>query len=171
MPSIILSIMVYYIRFLKSPRIQNQKPRSLSISALISVTTDLGDSFLAEDVDLLATLVLEDTDKVLCQKALNWKAGKRELPISLGPLPEFLSRQSVILVVSTIKSRRVEPPTEDNLLGNPTIPLVISGWSAPFGGSHPPAAEKLIGRRFGPMGKLDLRIWEETGNSIARHIW
>lgn len=163
--------MVYYIRFLKSPRIQKQKPRSLSIAALISVTTDLGDSFLADDVDLLATLVLEGTDKVLCQGSLNWKAGKRELPVSLGPLPELLSQQSLILVVSAIKPCRVEYPIEDNLLGNSTIPLVISGFSAPFGGSHPPVAEKLIERRFCSMGKLNLRIWEETGNSIARHIW
>lgn len=171
MPSVILSIMVYYIRFLKSPRIQKQKPRSVSISALICVTTDLGDSFLAHDVDLLATLVLDGTDKVLCQRALNWKAGKRELPISLGPFPENLSQYTIILGVGAINPRQAEPPTEDYILGNPGVPLVISGWSAPFGGSHPLVAEKLIERRFGPKDKLNLRIWEETGNSIARHIW
>ena len=163
--------MVYYIRFLKSPRIQKEKARFLSISSLITVTTDLGDAFLAEDADLLVSLAIESSDKVLCQKTLNWKVGKRELPISLGPFPEQLLQHSLILCVSAVSPRRGELPPVDYLLGNFGIPLVISGWSTPFGGSQSLVAEKLVERRFGLNEGLDLRIWEETGNSIARHIW
>lgn len=163
--------MVYYIRFLKPPRFQQQKGSSLTITALITLTTDLGDSFLAEDVELLASLALENTDKTLYQRALGWTAGKRELLISLGPFPEHLSLRTVVLGVNAIDPRQAQSPTSDHLLGSQTVPLVINAWSAAFGGSQSQVAEKLVERRFGPKERLDLRIWEETGNSISRHIW
>lgn len=162
--------MVFYSRFLKTPRLQKQKG-TVSVSALICITTDLGDAFLAEDVHLLATLSVDQTDKILYKEPLKWTAGKRELPISLGPFPEHFSRQTVVLSVNAIDLRRPETRWNDSLLGSAGVPLVISGWSAPFGGSQALVAEKLVERRFGPTDRLDLRIWEETGNSIARHIW
>ncbi|PLB54525.1 hypothetical protein P170DRAFT_347729 [Aspergillus steynii IBT 23096] len=163
--------MVYYLRFLKTPRLQNHKAGSTTVSALVCITTDLGDAFLAQDVDLLVSLSVAQTDQVLYQEPLQWKAGKRELPISLGPFPARISQQTMVLSVATPDSRKPGPPTPNRLLGKPGVPLVLSGWSAPFGGSESPVAEKLVERRFGPVEALDLRIWEETGNSIARHIW
>ncbi|KAE8349520.1 putative methyltransferase-domain-containing protein [Aspergillus coremiiformis] len=163
--------MVYYIRFLKTPKIQKLKGGSLSVSALICIATDLGDAFLAQDVDLLVTLTLKDSEKVLHQEPLSWKAGKRELPILLGPFHPQLSQHIIILSVSAADGRKPRSPSLDSLLGNPGVPLVISGWSAPFGGPGSLVAEKLVERRFGPKDCLNLRIWEETGNSIARHIW
>ncbi|KAF7586804.1 hypothetical protein BBP40_008322 [Aspergillus hancockii] len=163
--------MVYYVRFLKTPRIQKQKGGSLSVSALICITTDLGDAFLAQDVDLLVTLGVQDSEQVLYQEPLSWKAGKRELPIQLGPFSPQLSQYTIVLSVNATDGRKPRSPSPDSLLGIPGVPLVISGWSAPFGGSESLVAEKLVERRFGPKDSLDLRIWEETGNSIARHIW
>lgn len=163
--------MVYYIRFLKTPRVQNHKAGSAIVSALVCITTDLGDAFLAQDVDLLVSLTVAKTEQVLYQEPLKWKAGKRELPISLGPFPGNISQRTMVLNVATTDSRKTGAPTPGCLLGKPSIPLVLPGWSAPFGGSESPVAEKLVERRFGPIEALDLRIWEETGNSIARHIW
>lgn len=163
--------MVYYIRFLKPPRFQKNKTSSLSITAVISLTTDLGDSFLADDVDLLASLALENIDRVLYQKTLSWTTGKRELTITLGPFPEHLSNQTVVLGVSAVYPQQTELWASDNLLDTCVVPLVISAWSAPLGGRQSLLAEKLVERRFGPKGRLGLRVWEETGNSIARHIW
>ncbi|THC93077.1 hypothetical protein EYZ11_007443 [Aspergillus tanneri] len=163
--------MVYYIRFLKTPRIQKQKAGLPIVSALICITTDLGDAFLAQDVDLLVSLIASRTERVLYQEPLKWKAGKRELPISMGPFPAHLSQQTIILNVAATNSDKPGPPTPNRLLGKPGVPLVLSCWSAPFGGSESLVADKLVERRFGPIETLDLRIWEETGNSIARHIW
>ncbi|GKZ58238.1 hypothetical protein AnigIFM49718_004053 [Aspergillus niger] len=162
--------MVYYIRFLKTPRFQKQKPGSISVSALICITTDLGDAFLAQDVNLLVTLSLNDSGKLLYQEPLSWKAGRRELPIMLGPFSANISQQKIVLGV-TATSPQKRSPSPDRLLGNSSLPLVMSAWSAPFGGSPSSVAEKLVERRFGPQDRLGLRIWEETGNSIARHIW
>ena len=167
-----LSLMVYYIRFLKTPRVQKQKTGALSVSALICITTDLGDAFLAEDVDLLVSLNASNADQVLYQERVKWTASKREVPIALGPFPPHLSKHTLVLsVCAPTDPRKPRAPSADTLLpGQQDVaPLVISGWSAPFGGSESPVAEKLVERRFGPQGLL--RIWEETGNSIARHIW
>lgn len=161
--------MVFYIRFLKTPRLQKQKGGLFSVSALVCITTDLGDAFLAQDVHLLATLQTEHSQKVLYREPLKWTAGKRELSIILGPFSEQISHQTVVLGLNAIDPRRPEPRLFDPLFGTGNVPLVISGWSTSFGGPQLMVAEKLVKRRFGD--RLDLRIWEETGNSIARHIW
>ncbi|EDP50167.1 hypothetical protein KXW98_004616 [Aspergillus fumigatus] len=163
--------MVCYIRFLKTPRFQSQKAGLVTVTALISITTDLGDAFLAQDIDLQVTLSSNGSDRILYKDSLQWKAGRRELPLSLGPFSARLSQEAIVLGVIATDHQRTNSPGSDHLLDTSKLPLVISGWSAPFGGSESLVAEKLIERRFRPKDQLDLRIWEETGNSIARHIW
>lgn len=167
--------MVYYVRFLKSPRIQKHGADSVSVSALICLTTDLGDSFLADDLDLSATLAVDRTDTVLLQRTIRWQAGKRELGISLGPFRSPPSNQAIVLGIGAAgASPRPQPRPHrqaDDLLDQRGVPPVISAWSTPFGGSQSPMAEKLVERRFSLQNGPDLRVWEETGNSIARHIW
>lgn len=163
--------MVYYIRFLKTPRLQKQKPGSLSVTSLICITTDLGDAFLAEDVDLTVSLCMHSTGKVLYQEPVKWVAGKRELVISLGPFAAQISQQTLSLSVAPGDPKKPRAPSADSLVSESKIPLVVSGWSAPFGGSDPLVAEKLVQRRFASKGQFELKIWEETGNSLARHIW
>ncbi|KAL2808598.1 putative methyltransferase-domain-containing protein [Aspergillus granulosus] len=160
--------MVYYIRFLKTPRLQKQKAGTFSASALICITTDLGDALLAQDHDLLVTLRLASNGEPVCQERLHWQGSKRELPVALGPLPGSIVRQLIIMEITSH-----DPPTarSDSLLNQQDIPLVMSGWSAPFGGPQSEVADKLIERRFRVNQTVELGIWEETGNSIARHIW
>ncbi|RHZ72945.1 hypothetical protein CDV55_107708 [Aspergillus turcosus] len=163
--------MVYYIRFLKTPRFQSQKAGPVTVTALICITTDLGDAFLAQDIDLHVTLSSNGSGRILYKDNLQWKAGKREIPLSLGPFSARLSQETIVLGVTAVDPQRPSLPSSDHLLDTSKLPLVMSGWSAPFGGSEPLVAEKLVERRFRPRDQLDLRIWEETGNSIARHIW
>jgi len=165
--------MVYYIRFLKSAKIQAHKAGLVTVSALISITTDLGDAFLGEDVKLCATLFSVDRNLVLRQAPFLWQAGKRELLISVGPVR--LDPRNPIVILG-IGSTAVDTPSSngthaDSLLDPWTVPVVISGWSTPFGGPQALLAEKLIERRFYLQAQSELRIWEETGNNIARHIW
>lgn len=155
--------MVYYIRFLKTPRYQQQK-KAVYISALVCITTDLGDDFLAEDVDLVATWVQYPSQKVLHRGLLKWEAGSRQLPIMLGPFSSNNVVQQTACL--TIQSKDAQRDT----LGDHSTPLVISGCSAPFGPQS--EAEKLILRTLHVADRdQPLSIWEETGNSIARHIW
>lgn len=51
------------------------------------------------------------------------------------------------------------------------VPLIVSAWSAPFGGTK--EVEKIVERRIrgGDGDGEEVRVWEETGNSIALHVW
>jgi hypothetical protein len=46
---------------------------------------------------------------------------------------------------------------------------VVSAWSAPFDLER--ECVKLVERRFVSLEQREVRIWEETGESIARHLW
>lgn len=163
--------MVFYVRFLKTPRLQKDKSAGLRANALICITTDLGDAFLAEDAPLLVQLVLEDSGKVVNHQTVQWEAGCRELQISLGPVPRRSSMPAFVLYIGACPgtSSSSTPRQCDDLSGN-SVPLILSAWSAPFGG-HASVADKLVERRLALDNALTMRIWEETGNSIARHIW
>ncbi|CAG8904705.1 unnamed protein product [Penicillium egyptiacum] len=157
--------MVYYVRFLKTPRIQPQKG-ALFITALICITTDLGDSFLAEDVELSVTAW--EQSGISHEKKTTWNAYHRELPITLGPLPASLARLAEKTLVLTVNSARPEPEQSTSTSESFPLPLVMGATSAPFGPHSP--ADKLVQRHITASG-LRLNVWEETGNSIARHIW
>lgn len=164
--------MVYYIRFLKTPRTQIVKPGLVAVSALISITTDLGDAFLAEDVALQAQLIdasdpSTKSNTILQENTYNWEAGKRELLISIGPFKVASRISKVVLAIGPKSTSTLDTDLSDAK----RVPLVISGWSAPFSVAQNSPAEKLIERRFVLQNNTRLRIWEETGNNIARHIW
>lgn len=167
--------MVYYVRFLKTARTVVVKPGLTSITALVTVTTDLGDAFLAEDVVLHAQ-VIDARDSttgkqiILQDEAYKWTAGRRELAISIGPLPTGSGLTKIILAVGFKSTATAGLETDLNDAQN--VPLVVSGWSAPFSVTRDSSADKLIERRFLlPKTEQCLGIWEETGNNIARHIW
>jgi hypothetical protein len=124
----------------------------------------LGDCFFAEDVDLMV-IARDHSSRALFEKTIKWNASNRELAITLGPLPSNLAQQSMVLTVQVPNSPGYSVPQY------PTIPLVVGATSAPFGPRSTPA-EKLVQRQIQYSGKaVPIQIWEETGNSIARHIW
>lgn len=173
--------MVYYTRFLKTPRTQIVKGL-VSVSALISITTDLGDAFLAEDVELQVQLIDvsdPETESKLTSKSKSaaividntnkWEAGKRELKISTNSIKIDKKISKVVLAVGPKIGGSTTLDTD--LRDAKRVPLVIAGWSAPFAVAQHSEAEKVIERRFVLQNDTRLRIWEETGNNIARHIW
>lgn len=156
--------MPFYIRFLKQPQVLKGNGNSSLITSLITITTDLGDSFLAEDVEITATVQFSRAVSPLKQ-TINWTAGSREYKITFGPIRGDLSRCSAQLSV------RPTPVIEADCLEPTEAIRIISAWSPWFDASHGNSAEKLVLRRFKTGIGAELKIWEETGNSIARHIW
>ncbi|KAI8935966.1 hypothetical protein NX059_007470 [Plenodomus lindquistii] len=158
-----------YIRFLKTPRVVCDKsPSRPHVQCLVTVTSDLGDSFLPYNVQLTAELLACDShhhETVLAWGFVQWTAGMRSLPIKL-PLPKSSGASTPLRfkVGTTPKS------TADEFQGLATeyCSSIVSAWSAPFTGSS--EAPRLVERRF-QMATGTLNIWEETGNSIARHLW
>ncbi len=155
--------MVHYIRFLKLPRITKYKGTT-SVKALVTITTDLGDSFYYGDLNLMASIRGTDPASVYVQKRLQWKAHMRALELEL-----FMNCKHASWPV------RLHVGPEDcdtaDYFGSGHIPPVISMWSDRIDNSGPRDGAHFVQRSFKLHDGTLLNIWEETGETIARHIW
>jgi hypothetical protein len=159
-----------YVRFLKSPRVVTDKGTSRRhVHCLITITSDLGDSFLPYDIQLAAELsaTTDVTQEILLVwSTVQWTAGMRSLPITF-PLPKSQSSLPKLRVRVGGEPKR----THDDFaaISEQDARGVVSAWSPPFTSNE--NAVKLVERRFKlPDGPI-VSIWEETGESIARHLW
>ena len=178
---------MWYIRFLKVPEYKVSAPQSkdrlkrLMVTFTISITTDLGDEFLTGDKSsdhaLLLTAIIvkaELGDSSLKWKSLesakshfSWESGKRSITHKFEvPLQGNIPISSLRLVIS--------PKDEDANLQNVIsgqIPRVINIWSDVFDSKSGKSTSGRVQRRFPLDHERFLHVWEETGESIARHIW
>ena len=150
--------MVHYIRFLKTPRVERCTSKTVSVIALVTIETDLGDTFLLSDASLKSCLVRADEPgNVLCQEEVHWQGGSRELPLRLTAC---IGQTSSLLRLHVFSAKDTG-----------SIPSILDVWSAPFQPTLDSRAAAWVERRLYLSGLPVIRIWEETGNSIARHIW
>lgn len=158
-----------YIRFLKTPRSVHEKnSTNCYISCLVTITSDLGDSFSPNHVTLSAELCSEASGEVLVKSTVQWTAGMRSLPISLA-LNNSRHPFPVLMRVGVVQRSSSD---DYSILSAPNVCGVVSAWSAPLDlANGVEQAVKLVERRFSSFGKRNIRIWEETGESIARHLW
>ncbi|OAP55751.1 hypothetical protein AYL99_09903 [Fonsecaea erecta] len=154
--------MVQYIRFLRTPQ-SNVGKKTVDISAVVALTTDLGDAFFGEDVELLVNVIEANSPHaVLCSQPIQWQASSRALKFSVHCPGKYLSRP-VRLHVTT-----KDTETASQLL---EIPKIVDVWSDVFPLSNQQRTEPIVERRIALSNKSVVRMWEETGDSIARHIW
>lgn len=153
--------MVWYIRFLKPPKL-DQKGH---VRALITITTDLGDSFYPADLIIYAILVTAQDEEAWMSEwhTLKWKSGMRSLWVEFKDAhaspPEPLR-----LVVNLRRSR------EANVVLSGNLPEVLGVWSDTFDRDKNQAGT-IVERRYRTDSGPERVIMEETGDSIARHIW
>ena len=155
--------MIYYIRFLKPAKLSTQKNRKATIKCMITVTTDLGDAFYPGPVELRASIDGAGQNYFKASKVFYWqrdmRALKLELSVDYGEVnwPARLNVEAV----GKLQPRELKA---DNL---PEIVSVRSDdidiWSD--------QGEKRVTERYWGTGGQSLSIWEELGESIARHIW
>jgi len=156
-------IMVHYLRFLRTPQAADVSKKCVHISAVAAVTTDLGDSFLSQDVTIVARIV--DATKggqTLCSSEVPWKNGLRAAKITLPCNAQLAGRLA-----------QVHLTTQDTISAHASceMPAIVDVWSSPFTIKPKLKTEPVVERRVQLKGKSQARIWEETGDSIARHIW
>lgn len=91
-----------------------------------------------------------------------------KIDLSFVSLKTTLGR-AAFLVVSGVKG--ATPPADD--ISQPTSHDLgfISVYSHSFTLIHGKEAERLVQRRLLIGQNKILNIWEETGESIARHVW
>lgn len=158
--------MVYYLRFLKPPKLNIQKG---SVRALLTVTTDLGDDFYPGDLILYAIAVAAErkSDWQSAWQIVKWKSGMRTVWIEIkgiGSSPPELLR----LNVNTRQTVLADIAQVDRL------PDILSARSESFGrgaGWEKVQADDRIERRFKTEAGQERVVYEEIGESVARHIW
>jgi hypothetical protein len=190
---------MHYIRFLKTPSISRGN-KGVHLNAKITITTDLGESFLSFDLPILVILVdhMGNHSQV---HSYQWKAGKRELEISCSlPLTPVLSGQPpsrpckllvqpqdaqyqigllADIIASSGQGDRVGlvfPVLSEQLTGDVGVPRGRGQhtWAEPGGQSFSLSAgiiPKRVARYIRMADGNGIYIWEETGESIARHLW
>ena len=153
--------MVWYIRFLKAPKIDHRS----HVRALITVTTDLGDGFYPADLTLHAIITTTGNgeDWLSEWQTVKWKSGMRNLWIDISNVDPD-SPVDLRLVVNSKRS------SEGNRISAEHIPEILGIWSDVFGKDKNQAGS-MIERRYRIDSGPEQAIMEETGESIARHIW
>ena len=155
--------MVYYIRFLKPPVVSDLDKRSYLVTSVITITTDLGDISLWSNVELIARLVdVDNAGNVISTSKAPWKGGKRTVTVFFTYGKDQPNHDL-----------RVHITTEDTASSCASfkLPEILDVWSAPFRQNAIGRSASLVERQFRLSPSVCVRIWEETGNSIARHIW
>ena len=152
--------MVWYIRFLKTPKFYQKS----NVRTLITVTTDLGDAFYPRDLTLHAMIVTESEESWMSEwQNVKWKTGMRSLLITIDHVRTG-TPVDLRLVVNSEKSK------EGSIVSLENIPEVLGVWSDTFNWAENIASD-VIERRYRTQYGKEMAIFEETGESIARHIW
>jgi hypothetical protein len=176
---------MHYIRFLKSPKLVrvriDARDGRQTVDAKVTVTTDLGESFLAADIGLVVCLVDGDGKNTLGPgKKYLWsgRKGMRSLEVSV-PVARVLRTGRVRMVVSP-KEELYKVGTFEQVLGGEATNEDESGGvvairsveinlqDGKLAGTG--IAERVFTSTTGDATK-EIHIWEETGESIARHVW
>ncbi|KIX00406.1 uncharacterized protein Z518_10545 [Rhinocladiella mackenziei CBS 650.93] len=154
--------MVHYIRFLRTPQVEAGK-KTVDVSAVVAVTTDLGDAFYAVNVDLVAEAVEATRPHVVFHsQTFPWQATSRALKFSLNCPGKYVSR-----------SVRLHVTTKDTIASSARreVPQILDVWSIAFPLSDKQRTDPIVERQVLLPNNSPVCISEETGDSIARHIW
>ena len=172
---------MHYIRFLKPPRIIQDAnvPDYRTLSAKITVVNDLGENFLWCDIPIEATI--RDANGVaVATQSLLWKCEMRQLAVSLT----MSEKQAMKGSYRSPYQLSVWPSTEDFTPYNLAMVLsinrgqtlraadgaILRGLSTTFRIAVEPIPPAIF-RTFKLNGGNTMIIREDTGESIARHIW
>ena len=151
--------MVHYIRFLKTPQVVGGAAGPFTVTSLITIESDLGDSFLDAEAKLDVRVILSAGDEpTIYRQQSVWRNDFRELSLRVL-ISSIHGDESLKLHVS--QSGQLQS----------SIAPILAAWSGPFRLAPGCRADSVVERRFTQPNSPTLRIWEETGNSIARHVW
>ncbi|TVY26851.1 UPF0665 family protein [Lachnellula hyalina] len=179
---------MHYIRFLKPPRLVGSRRGNtpLVVKAKITVTTDLGESFLWADVDLVVELTDGSGNRLLERgKGYTWKGseGMRSLEVELL-IPESRGKEAGGVLRLLVRPKEDFHAVEDleRIFGDSIEHEDTGGTGGvmavrsmaidiPSNQGLPISTSTSMAERTFRFRNSELHIWEETGESIARHIW
>jgi len=154
---------MHYIRFLKTPKCSTEHGK-LVVTALITIASDLGESFFPDVVSISAQMICGA--KAWASEEFKWTGSMRSLKIQLN-IPHKPKSAFVLKLAAVDINDKVESQAQDVIL----LPIVLDAWSGLVDPRSIADTEKMVERRFTFIHGEELRIWEETGESLARHLW
>ena len=157
--------MVHYVRLLK--RLQavcSGKTGISTVKTVITIVTDLGDDFYHGDVTICVFLK-DSFDYGPLVGEWKWASGMRDLKI------EFSCSRTSEAPVQIRLSIVISGAPGKHDFSQHKIPMVLGVSSGYFDVFLPVPIDRRVQRRFSLGEDLDMDIWEDTGDSIAGHIW
>ncbi|KAI1371209.1 putative methyltransferase-domain-containing protein [Hypoxylon crocopeplum] len=177
---------MHYIRLLRPAKLDVSDRRKPLISLLVTITTDLGDSFLYPDEPVDLIVAADDpTGQSLVlgvDRPPRWSAGMRVLDVKV-PVKPHLRREHVTCTV------KIHPATQPRPLGamrgTDVLPWSVGLGSTAGQGLIMPATVEMAKGVCAPVSLrrlqlgtgsqledlLNIDLEEDIGESIARHIW
>lgn len=164
---VIACVLTVSVRFLRTPKVVVDKS-DVTLKAVITVTTDLGETFYPDDLELVATLREPTNDgEIYLRRRLQWTSGARSLPINFNLSRNDIEWPACLHVGMRLTADRM---TDDTAAG--LLPPIVDVWSSPinavkgqFDSGH------RVERRFTTLAERTISLLEDAGDSIARHLW
>jgi len=168
---IIRHLIMHYIRFLKTPILIISRKGSASLKALITITTDLAESLFPEYVKLrvcILTLRPKHVGHSALQQEIYWNAGDRKILIDISVPREMIDMRMKIFVLAANETYRFFGSHRGELI-MPVIVPVMSGFVDCREGKL--SSGNRVQRYIDMTNGKRIHVWEDTGESIARHVW
>lgn len=177
---------MHYVRFLKLPRIEDSSSRHY-VKALVCVTTDLGDNFYYNFVDVTIYVWSGSPGDTVSKDEHNEKHRAQSLILQRKivaretraaaihvDIPAALARASD-LAIAVIPSDTADVPRLVSHGGVISMPRVLGvnahvTWGRSVNDKDDVSPRHVL-RRVPMLKGQSLEVWEESGDSIARHIW
>ena len=129
---------------------------------MLALTTDLYDSYYPEDVDLqVRVLSAEEHDNVVLAQICRWKANSRVLKLVLQCNGKYASKSVRLHIARSTRAAAAAT----------ALPTLLDVWSAPLTLTDKQRADPMVMRKLVLPNQSELTVWEETGESMARHVW
>lgn len=166
---------MHYIRLLRPPSLDGSPSRP-SLRLVLTITTDLGDSFLFPAQPISLSVLVHSGPRhdgasftnMTPKSPPRWQAGMRVLKLDL-PLPPGLAG---VVQIRPTDQRLVASRASDVVASNQGGRIVPVYVELPAPGTEPPhvSSRRLELLETG-AGVSQIEIQEEIGESIARHVW
>ncbi|KAF9878111.1 hypothetical protein CkaCkLH20_04149 [Colletotrichum karsti] len=189
---------MHYIRLLRAPKLtyQKEKKNPWSLNVVLTVTTDLGDSFLAHDEPVPIKIKLgwehppgkcqkQKPMTLAGEKLLQWTSGMRIMKADFPAQhlkPEFNCETPLRVHIEAGSGRSAETAADIAMAGlngeeGKIVPLwadvdVPVTWPIGSNKESPRAPTTCFRRlRLGSEPLPCIEVEEDIGESIARHVW
>ncbi|KUI53486.1 hypothetical protein VP1G_00997 [Cytospora mali] len=174
---------MHYLRLMRPPSLDKKK----NLKIVLTITTDLGDSFLSADEPIPISVWLPKwpqagagiclTPRKKGKTEIFWRAGMRILKLEL-PVPDKTLQEIKKMLSLPNPAPTIRINASHNLEDSPKagdVPFDQKGRVLAVEAGFPnPADEEPTfeaSREFALPGEGSLRVYEEIGESIDRHVW